>query len=198
MRHLKWIRRLLFGLALAGAGLAQPSPAFACSCAQPGTPAEAVAQADAVFLGTVAGVRFRTPSPWLAGLLQRLPGVQMPYGVDVSIRVNTAWKGISARDVTVTTGYGDADCGFVFSARQQYLVYAFADPDGLRTHICSRTTGVNAAAADLAYLASLPPLKLPPASAAPARLTNVTIGLGLLLAGLSGLAWAGKRRLRKG
>jgi hypothetical protein len=190
--------RLSFLLAALLALLARPVPVWACSCAQPASPAQAFGQAQAVFVGTVTGIRDVQPPPWLAGVLQRLPGYEYPGSpVQVSFQVNTAWKGLAVDGVTVHIGHGDADCGFVFAPGAQYLVYTYEQDGQHHTNICQRTAEVRFATADLAYLQPLTPLALALAAVAARLPVLAAAGLAALaLAALGGLAWAGARRSR--
>ncbi|HVG01019.1 MAG TPA: hypothetical protein VND68_14360 [Chloroflexia bacterium] len=139
--------------------------AFACSCAMPPTALDALDQADAVFTGTVLRV---TP------INQNAPGgiySSTPSSNEVVFSVLSVWKGVSRRQVTVLTGMGGGDCGYIFTAGDTYLVYARSSYPGgpvfslgnLRvelpvgaqqfgTGICTRTAPFAQAAADLAQL----------------------------------------------
>ncbi|MEJ8545914.1 hypothetical protein [Brevibacillus borstelensis] len=113
-----------------------PSIAYACSCAPPPAPEEALEQAEAVFAGTVSAV---TPTK---------------YGTDVQFQVGNTWKGVNKSEVLVVTGRGDADCGFVFQTGSEYLVYAhpdtyYSESGGLATNICTRTALLSDATDDL-------------------------------------------------
>jgi len=127
--------------------------AAACSCLEPGPPAEALQQADAVFAGRVVAVE-RADQEVAGHHLQRRK---------VTLDVATVWKGCGdgeplaeARRVVLWTGLGGGDCGYDFEPDASYLVYAYAAGDGeerfLTTGICSRTRRVEAAGDDLAAL----------------------------------------------
>ncbi len=120
---------------------------YGCSCAGPLVPCESYWSASAVFLGTVT---------------LSTTGVLNLSGRDVTQRVfrfhvDKAFRGIQAKDVEVTTGFGDADCGYGFQLGGQYLVYAYrSDANVLSTNICSRTRPASRAADDLAFIEQLP------------------------------------------
>lgn len=116
--------RFLLGLSLIGACvglLGSAAPVFACSCAE-ATTAEQFSNAAAVFVGTVKNISID------AG--QR--------SVDFDVRESQ--KGSVAERVTVSTGWGDGDCGFDFETGKEYVVYAYGDEGQLDTGICSGTS----------------------------------------------------------
>ena len=156
-------------------------PVYACSCIYPDLPAFALAQSDAVFMGTVTKVSSpgKGALPTLVEPVRRwlsLPPAPGSYGRRVSVQVTDSWKGVTAGSIEVHTGYGDADCGYRFTPGRQYLIYAYQDEAGLATNICTRTVELASAGTDLAYLQTLPQLPLTPGAAASE--------LPLLLAGL--------------
>lgn len=121
------VPRLLLGFGFISVLLGffyQPTPAFACSCAEAST-TEQFSNATAVFIGTVETIS--------------LDGRQRSVDFDVS-----EWqKGSSTESVTVATGWGDADCGFDFETGKEYVVYAYGKEEQLSTSICSGTTLVD-------------------------------------------------------
>jgi hypothetical protein len=122
-------------LALATGLLALPASARACTCAQSATADVALERAQRVFLGTVERFEVRDT--------KRV----------ATIRVKTVWKGPRQSRVRVTTGGGDADCGFHFVAGLDYVVYASErERGGLTTSICDRTARPKDARDDLSVL----------------------------------------------
>jgi hypothetical protein len=120
-----------------------PVRASGCSCARPFPPPRAALQTSAaVFTGRVL---------WISPKAQ---------DQEVWFWVTGSWKGASSGIVRVSTSYDSAACGYHFVAGQNYLVYAYATSGRLYTNICTRTTGVSRAGADLAALgpATLPVL----------------------------------------
>jgi hypothetical protein len=119
----------------------------ACSCLPAATPKEALAQADAVFAGTVASIedlRQSTADPNFT-----------PIEKKVTFRVSQTWKGKSAADLVVRTASNSAECGYHFVVGSNYVVYANL-PGGisgratnLYTTICTRTREYSKAADDL-------------------------------------------------
>lgn len=115
--------------------------AHACSCMMPGSPAEAFADTDAVFSGTVT----------------RSIDDEEAYRTEVQFKVSTQWKGIDLSEsstVTVHTGLNSAACGVEFMKGEEYLVYAYQDEETgeLGASLCSRTTALENADEDLEYL----------------------------------------------
>jgi hypothetical protein len=179
--------------------LAAPArPAWACSCATPGSPDEAMRNAQAVFTGTVTKI---TPtsrlnfSDLVRDWLRFSPAMYgLPDALTVSLAVSGSWKGVTTTPVVVGTGFGGGDCGYSFTTGQAYLVYAYGSGDSLTTHICSRTAEVSQAATDLAYLQNQPALSVTPArSPVPWLCAGGAVGALLLLA-LAGAAVVVLRR----
>jgi hypothetical protein len=104
--------------------------ALACSCVPPPPPVDALAQSDAVFVGTVLKIEDGTDNR------------------SVTFRVTRYWKGIDAFVVTVSTGFNDGDCGYPFQEGKPYLVYAHGEKE-LHTNICTRTRLLSDAREDL-------------------------------------------------
>lgn len=117
----------------------------ACTCARPGTPCESYGGADAVFVGTVTGVRKETRSKnetnWAP--------------VAFKFAVEHSYLGVDGTEVEVFTGRGGGDCGVGFGIGKHYLVYAYRSESKLSTSICSRTTLYARATEDLAFLGNL-------------------------------------------
>lgn len=136
MRHLIVFVGVLGLLAILGPGV------NACTCARPGTPCESYGGADAVFVGTVTGVRSETKSSdWTPRAFK--------------FAVEHSYLGVDGAEVEVFTGRGGGDCGFGFGIGKRYLVYAYRSDNKLSTSICSRTTPYDRATEDLAFLGSL-------------------------------------------
>lgn len=192
------MKRLLLSLLLLVALLAHPQSAQACSCATPLSISSAVAQVNAVFEGQVSGIAdlqtFLSPlidevRYWLG---QPFSGALSPnYGNLVTFQVAQSWKGITTSTAQVRTGYGGGDCGYLFSVGAHYLVYARGATAELVTGICSRTTELARATADLSYLSTLPTLPLVPTPASSSLWLGVValviVFLVLALAGFIGL-----------
>lgn len=106
--------------------------ADACSCFPPKPPLEALAESDAVFLGTVLTVELAPEGRSHA----------------VTFAIHDVWKG-DPNVAEVRTPDNSAACGIEFQVGRQYIVYAnyYGAPD-LSTHLCSRTAGFTLAEAD--------------------------------------------------
>jgi len=116
-----------------------PDEAAACRCLPPPPPAEAVAKADAVFLGTVLAFEE------IAERGHRL----------AQIEVIKIWKGKPNEADSITTALSEASCGYDFEAGETYLIYAHKDEGGeLYTHLCTNTRPESRAQNDLNYLRS--------------------------------------------
>ncbi len=99
-------RACVLGVLPVAALLLAPSPSFACKCAPPPAPAEALQQATAVFEGQVSQID--------------------PVGdaIEVTLRVVRGWKGIEAETARVRTRRDTAACGIPFENGKSYVVYA--------------------------------------------------------------------------
>jgi hypothetical protein len=118
--------------------------ASACSCADPGSPAEALENSAAVFAGRVVSVdhSFDPDAPPYS------PGDHTTVGFDVS----AVWKGVVHERMYVTTPPTGGSCGFAFVEGAEYIVYGHdrSDADGGYTAgICSRTALLSQAQADI-------------------------------------------------
>jgi len=126
--------------------------ASACSCVGFGPACtEAVSpHATAVFLGTVESIQ-------KAGLGESVDGREMSatFGgglLEVKLRVQEAYKGVSSDTVSVFTNSSESACGFPFKMGEQYVVYGSEYQGKLFTSICKRTLPVRFAREDLDYL----------------------------------------------
>jgi len=113
------------------------APASACSCLRPPEAPVALAGSTAVFLGKVTAIeRGKT-------------------GLQITIEVDRAWKGIATKTVSLNTAPDDGMCGYHFEIGKSYLVYANGDKpkEGeqpkLSTNICTRTCHIDQAGDDL-------------------------------------------------
>jgi len=134
-------RRAAAVLTMAAAVLGRSDVAAACSCRVPPPPQEALAQADAVFLGLAQALA--------------APGAEgaPPGQAAVTFNVERSWKGVEEPYVTVYTAEHTAVCGYPFEVGRRYLVYAAQSAPGvLTTTICTRTADADAAPSDLAEL----------------------------------------------
>ncbi len=62
------------------------------------------------------------------------------FYISVKLLVIDSWKGSLPKEITVTTGLGNGDCGYPFEVGESYLIYANgSDENKLSTNICQRT-----------------------------------------------------------
>jgi hypothetical protein len=118
----------------------------ACSCPSSGVPCEAAWRADAVIAGIVRSVDTIDHVELGAPHQSRL----------IKFEVEQSFVNGKPGIVELTTGTDSGDCGYRFVVGKRYLVYALNQAPGrLFTSSCSRTRPLEAAAEDLAYLATV-------------------------------------------
>lgn len=121
--------------------------AYACKCAEPGSPLEELKVYSAVFAGKVVSIQHSFD-----------PGAESFTEEDrttVRFEVSTVWKGVVHEDMYVTTPPTGGSCGFSFVEGEEYVVYGYDshfDNDGYSVGICSRTAMLQEAQVDLAAL----------------------------------------------
>ena len=120
------VAAVIVAVILTAGGMVATDSAHACSCARPGSPAEALADADAVFAGKVIAIRPTGHPPF------RLSSADP---VEVEFKITRVWKGPRLRTALIKTARSEVSCGFEFSKGQHYIVYANSG----RTGLCSRT-----------------------------------------------------------
>lgn len=118
--------------------------ALGCSCDLPlmnksikQQVADARTKSTAVFVGKVLTVE--------------LPGNSL--STIVTFEVQSVWRGPRTGKLTISTGRGGGDCGYIFEVGATYLVYAYGDgKTHLSTNICQRTAAYQNDLIDLKYL----------------------------------------------
>lgn len=125
-------------LFLAGLGLVlTPKSSHACSCSRV-SPSEALESSYAVFMGTVASIRYHES------------GAGTGYiGETAEFEVDTVWKGPVSQTIYAKPSSYNSSCGFGFAQGATYLVYA---DSAFSVSMCSRTSPVSRATEDLAVL----------------------------------------------
>ena len=118
---------------------ADPGTTHACSCANSGSPSEALGRADAVFAGEVVSTRVRRA---------HLLGYSSADPVSVKFNVSRVWKGPRSDTITIKTVRSEASCGYEFEEGRKYIVYVRNGETGL----CSRTASAVLAIQDFAEL----------------------------------------------
>ena len=179
--------------ALVGLWLASyPEQSYACSCAYPYTPSEALERSAAVFAGRVISIDQSTARQ------------QGWSSIAVEFDVSTVWKGPDQRTMRMRTPGINNSCHFPFREGVEYLVFSL---DGSNVGWCSPVRPISEAADDLAELGEgqilsrteaattpMPEASEQPAGGGCGPSSNAD---GLLMVGLVvGLAWCGfgKRR----
>jgi hypothetical protein len=75
------------------------------------------------------------------------------FYVSVRLLVVDLWEGNLPKEVTITTGLGNGDCGYPFEVGESYLIYANgSDENKLSTGICHRTKNLLEKPQDLKIL----------------------------------------------
>ena len=125
---------LIFGVAFAI--LLMSRAASACTCDPIKGGHEAFDRAEVVFVGNVVSVT----KPKSRIVDRRRNIIEVSLELVVRFRVERAWKFATRPYLTLTTMSQTAACGYPFKVGEKYLVFAFADQDGVRTGLCSGTT----------------------------------------------------------
>lgn len=136
------IRLVLIASLIGLWAMMNPELSYACSCGEIGSPSEALAGADAVFMGRAVSVSY----------VERVHGEQTYVeSVITKFNVTTVWKGPVSETAYINTG---GPCGTGFDVGEEYIVYSynFGRRAGLATGLCTRTTLLSRAMADLAEL----------------------------------------------
>ncbi len=120
-----------------------PATSYACSCAAPGPVQDEHERSDAVLKGEVIGVVDEKENSTVQSSADPIAFI---------IKVDEIWKGIKQTEVVVYTERDSASCGFTFMEGREYLIYASKSDDDLRVSLCSRTTEMTSATADIDIL----------------------------------------------
>jgi hypothetical protein len=183
-----WFFRFFLILTLAATlFIAKVQHTYACSCARDPEPRDALAKADAVFVGRVIAIMDTNLGPV----------VSSADPLRNTFEISQTWKGTEGSEITITSERFDASCGYAFQQGREYIVYASAGGGGLRTSICSRTAALDRAQADLVALGA--GTAVAPASKSITTITPILLGacqvaavIGLLVFG-SGLVMVKRR-----
>lgn len=129
--------------------LAAASDSYACSCMAPSpdTPMKKIVKdakfdAGAVFFGKVVTVKTVDGS------------ADMNAPLYVTMEVTRSWKGITTKQVEITTRSSSAACGVNFQVGQEFIVYAYKDSETntMSASLCSRTQMTAGKSDDEKYL----------------------------------------------
>ena len=113
---------------------------YACSCIQPGTAEEGMDRSDFVFSGKVIEIQDSNANLFSQSSADLL---------EVHFEVSSTWKGVNETEVLVYTERESASCGFNFTIEVEYLVYGNEHDGKNRVSLCSKTSVLSDAAADL-------------------------------------------------
>ena len=159
MTHQSWKRIgfLLLGLFLP-AMLFLSSSAWACSCMNPGTPAESLERSDAVFIGEVV---LEKPVMNKEQAKRKKQGRQVYIRTyEYRLKVEKSWKGVQEKTVTFVTGTAGTACEFGrLKVGQRFLFYAYFDKRKyffpvpvLSTSSCTRSRSADDAGVEVLFL----------------------------------------------
>ena len=136
--------------------------AFGCVCAPAPPVAEALSEAAAVFSGKFVGAEYRKGIiSGVRRVMEQTIGEKQEYEVLVlKFEAEQWWKGKPVKEVVLATEQTRGadgseivgDCGFGFAEGERYLVYAYAEEEGLQTGSCTRTKRLAKARKDLKAL----------------------------------------------
>jgi hypothetical protein len=116
--------------------------AYACSCLPPGPAVRSYFNYDAVFSGRVTDVVPPEPRGNIASSADP---------VSVHFEIYKSYKGVSGKNITVTTAPFEAICGYNFEKGNEYLVYADKNnSDYLSVNLCSNTSLLSESKSDVA------------------------------------------------
>ncbi|WP_313894375.1 hypothetical protein [Psychrobacillus sp.] len=120
-----------------------PATSYACSCIAPPSAQEELASSSAVFTGKVID---------MLDVNKHNLTQSSADPIAFLFEVDEAWKGVTQSQVVVSTERDSASCGFPFTVNNEYLVYAQEIDGELKGTICSRTTDLASAVADIEAL----------------------------------------------
>lgn len=138
-----WLGMCVVALLLTGTWTMAPAPAYACSCVEPGPVEERLERKTAVFQGTVTSIK----EPALKKMMSSEDPVQVTFAV------KQLWKGEPHAELSIRTAMSGASCGYEgFRVNEEYVVFAYGDPDDLKTGLCEGTKPVTEAGEELTVL----------------------------------------------
>lgn len=102
-------------------------------------------QKTAIFTGKV--ISLEQPVPGKNGL------ISSDAPVKATLEVTAAWKGKLGKETDVYTALHGASCGYEgFALGQEFIVFAYGEPERLETGLCEGTKPVSEAGTELAAL----------------------------------------------
>ncbi|MBP1967677.1 hypothetical protein [Paenibacillus aceris] len=120
----------------------EPLTVNACSCAGPPSIEDQLNPKTAIFKGKLLSLKKS-----VNGMIWSSAEVKAQF------EVKTIWKGTLSSQTTVYTALSSASCGYEgFEVNEEYIVFAYGDPDRLETGLCEGTKTTASAQGDLKAL----------------------------------------------
>ncbi|MDQ8734214.1 hypothetical protein [Paenibacillus sp. LHD-38] len=131
----------------------EPLTVQACSCAGPPSVEDQLNRKTAIFTGKVLTLT----KPAKGKIWSSADPVK------AQMEVKTVWKGELDSQTTVYTALSSASCGYEgFEVNEEYIVFAYGDPERLETGLCGGTKTLASAQEELKALgAGYEPSKTP-------------------------------------
>jgi hypothetical protein len=121
----------------------EPLTVNACSCAGPPNIEDQLNRKTAIFKGKVLSLT----KPVNGKIWSSADPVKAQF------EVKTVWKGELSSQTTVYTALSSASCGYEgFEVNEEYIVFAYGDPDRLETGLCEGTKTIASAQGELKAL----------------------------------------------
>ncbi|MDF2570686.1 MAG: hypothetical protein K0R55_2290 [Sporomusa sp.] len=121
----------------------EPLTVNACSCAEPPSIEDQLNRKTAIFKGKVLSLK----KPVKGKIWSSADPVKAQF------EVKTVWKGELSSQTTVYTALSSASCGYEgFEVKEEYIVFAYGDPDRLETGLCEGTKTLASAQEELKAL----------------------------------------------
>ncbi|CAM3191971.1 hypothetical protein PALU110988_07610 [Paenibacillus lupini] len=123
--------------------MVEREPVHACSCATTPNIEDQLNRKTAIFTGKVVSIT----EPAKRNLVSTADAVKVQF------EVKTVWKGEVSSQTTVYTTRSSASCGYEnFDVNEEFIVFAYGEPDHLETGLCEGNKTLAAAQEDLKVL----------------------------------------------
>ncbi|WP_274654634.1 hypothetical protein [Paenibacillus humicola] len=134
---------LIFLFVLGTWFVVKPFTVNACSCAKSPSIEDQLNRKTAIFTGKVLNLtKPDKGKTWSSA-----------DPVKAQFEVKTVWKGELSSQTTVYTASSSASCGYEgFEVNEEYIVFAYGDPDRLETGLCEGTKNLASAQKELKAL----------------------------------------------
>ncbi|WP_091218456.1 hypothetical protein [Paenibacillus sp. BC26] len=143
---------LIYFIVLGTCFVVKPLTVNACSCAAPPSIENQLNRKTAIFSGKVLSLTKPTKGKiWSTS-----------DSVKVQFEVKTVWKGELSFQTSVYTALSSASCGYEgFEVNEEYIVFAYGDPERLETGLCEGNKTLASAQEEFKALgAGYEPLKI--------------------------------------